>query len=240
MARLAKRSFAAVAAFMLSAFATQLALCPTASWAQYSTFMRSEMGEEKDPVLGGLLVTLPLCLATLIAPFLARKKEKTDKKPNNGMAKVIPAAASGAMFAAGLSIGQMVVQSKLFGFLDFCGIPSGRWDPTLATVLGAAVPISMLSYQFVQGWGFDKSKGLSSPVCASKFSVPTHTVIDKNLVLGSVIFGVGWAAGCLCPGPALFVAAVGNKGVIFHWMPAFFAGSHLAVKYKESNSSKSK
>jgi uncharacterized membrane protein YedE/YeeE len=223
---------------MVTAMATQIAICPTKSWAAYSTLLRTDSANEKDPGMGALLIILPLCLATLIAPSMAKKKEKTDEK-KEGMGKMIPAAVSGVMFASGLAISQMTVQSKLFGFLDICGLRSGSWDPTLVTVLGAAVPVSMIFYQFVEGWGVTKnSKALKRPICAPKFSIPTNTDIDKNLILGASIFGVGWAMGCLCPGPALFAAAIGNKPIIFNWVPAFFVGAVCALKYKESQSKK--
>jgi hypothetical protein len=220
---------------MAAGFATQLALCPTASWAERSWFLRTETVQEPDPGIGALLVVLPLCLATLVAPRLAKKKEKTDQKVDGMTKKAIPAAVAGFLFASGLAISQMVVQSKLFGFLNFCGIPTGEWDPTLAAVLGMAVPASMLTYQFVEGFGFIKnSKALKQPICASKFSVPTNTVIDTDLILGAAVFGVGWAMGCLCPGPAIFSAAIGNKQILFNWMPSFFVGSYAALKYKDS------
>jgi uncharacterized membrane protein YedE/YeeE len=98
------------------------------------------------------------------------------------------------------------------------------------------VPISAVSYQFVKGFGHavNHDKGLVAPLMSPKFCIPTNTVIDTNLVVGSALFGAGWGIGLLCPAPALVHAAVGNPDILFRWIPAFVAGSYAALQLKSS------
>jgi len=101
------------------------------------------------------------------------------------------ALACGLVFGAGLAISGMTNPARVMGFLDIFG----AFDPTLAFVmLGALAPMSV-------AWRL-KAR-LERPLAAQKFSVPTATVLDASLVVGAVLFGVGWGIAGLCPGPAL-------------------------------------
>lgn len=60
--------------------------------------------------------------------------------------------------------------------------------------------------------------------------MPTNTIIDRKLLVGEAIFGVGWGIAGLCPGPAMVLACAGVPNVLFLWMPAFVMGSYLAEK----------
>jgi uncharacterized membrane protein YedE/YeeE len=167
-------------------------------------------------------------IAALATPFAARKTFARDDK-----SKLFAAALAGSLFASGLAVSQMVLGSKLFAFLNVSTMANGTWDATLATVLGAASVVSFISYQYVNDFCvMKKSRALATPLMAPSFSVPTNRTIDSNLVLGAAIFGIGWAIALLCPGPALFHAAVGNPNVLLLWMPTFVVGSMAAQRLK--------
>lgn len=229
---------------MATAVASAVALNPTASWSSLTAPLRTNILPKTDTTLGLLFVST-LTLGTLAAPFLANNKKKEAKKESssadeeeeisNGWKTLLPAAFAGASLAAGLAKSGMVVASKLYSFLDFSGIADGRWDPTPALVLGIAVPISMLSYQLVDGWSL--VGGMKKPLCAAKFGVPQNSVVDSNLVLGSACLGIGWSVGVCCPGAAMLKAALGDIPIFQYWIPAYIFGSLLAQKYKDYQSS---
>lgn len=119
------------------------------------------------------------------------------------------------------------------------GIADGhRWDPTPALVLGVAVPISMMSYQLVDGWSFLTKNNVSvmkKPLCAQDFSnLPQNKVVDLSLVLGSACLGIGWTMGLLCPGGAMVKAALGDVTVLSNWIPSYCVGSLFALQIKNS------
>jgi uncharacterized membrane protein YedE/YeeE len=107
------------------------------------------------------------------------------------MTRLITALIIGAIFGTGLAIAGMLNPSKVVGFLDIFG----DWDPSLAFVMGGGVLVNAIGHRLVM-----KRK---APVQCATFSMPTSTNIDKPLVIGSAIFGVGWGLAGLCPGPVV-------------------------------------
>ena len=107
------------------------------------------------------------------------------------MTRLITALIIGAVFGIGLAIAGMLNPSKVVGFLNVFG----DWDPSLAFVMGGGVLVNAIGHRFVM-----KCK---APVQCATFSMPTSTNIDKPLVIGSAIFGVGWGLAGLCPGPVV-------------------------------------
>ena len=107
------------------------------------------------------------------------------------MTRLITALVIGAIFGTGLAIAGMLNPSKVVGFLNIFG----DWDASLAFVMGGGVLVNAIGYRFVM-----KRK---APIQCGAFSMPTSTNIDKPLVIGSVIFGVGWGLAGLCPGPVV-------------------------------------
>jgi uncharacterized membrane protein YedE/YeeE len=107
------------------------------------------------------------------------------------MTRLITALIIGAIFGTGLAIAGMLNPSKVVGFLDVFG----DWDPSLAFVMGGGVLVNAIGHRRVM-----KRK---APVQCATFSMPTSTNIDKPLVIGSAIFGVGWGLAGLCPGPVV-------------------------------------
>lgn len=98
---------------------------------------------------------------------------------------------SGLLFGLGLSISQMVDRERVLGFLDV----AGKWDATLMFVLGGAVAVTLISFRWILS--------LKHPIFEQKFYLPTRQDIDLKLILGAVIFGIGWGIGGYCPGPAV-------------------------------------
>ena len=110
----------------------------------------------------------------------------------------------GLTFGLGLLISGMTDPSKVQGFLDLAGL----WDPSLALVMGGGVMVGLL------GFALAKRKSLS--LSGVPFHWPEATQIDRPLVLGSLMFGLGWGLAGFCPGPALVAMASGNdKALIF-------------------------
>lgn len=107
----------------------------------------------------------------------------------------IGALASGLLFGMGLAISGMIDPAKVKAFLDIGAIASGGWDPSLAFVLASAVLVSMAAIRIAHRH--------RHPIAAASFSVPSARRVDVPLVIGSILFGVGWGLSGLCPGPAI-------------------------------------
>ena len=228
LGRRSKRSFVAVMTFLTTAILTAILNSPYSFLAKYTEVLRTNTLSPLDAGLGSKFTTAIVFL-TLASYRFSRKNFSPEDK-----SKLVAGALAGVLFASGLAIGGMVLGSKLYGFLNVSSIANGTWDPTLATVLGTAVPISMLAYHFVKGFGFfDHNQCLSKPFMASKFSIPNNSVIDRELILGAATFGVGWGLGLVCPAPAIFHAAVGNTDILFRWIPGMIVGFHLAKQVKQ-------
>lgn len=99
--------------------------------------------------------------------------------------------ACGLIFGAGLLLSGMTQPSKVLGFLDVLG----RWDPTLAFVMAGALAVAAV--------GFALLRRLKRPALAKQHLWPVRRPIDRPLLLGAALFGIGWGLIGLCPGPAL-------------------------------------
>lgn len=97
----------------------------------------------------------------------------------------------GILFGSGLAISGMTDPGKVIGFLDL----AGQWDPALAFVMGAAICISLPTFQLL--------RGRAKPVFGNRYFLPTKKDLDPHLIFGAVCFGVGWGIAGLCPGPAI-------------------------------------
>ena len=103
----------------------------------------------------------------------------------------ITALISGLIFGIGLAVSGMLDPSKVTGFLDLFGV----WDPSLAFVMGGGVVVNFIGYRLLLKRG--------KPLFAATFNLSDKTAIDRPLLLGAGLFGVGWGIAGLCPGPGV-------------------------------------
>jgi uncharacterized membrane protein YedE/YeeE len=118
---------------------------------------------------------------------------------NTKLPYLATAALSGALFGAGLYVSQMVDPLKVLRFLDFGAIPTGGWDPSLALVMASALTVMFVAVRI------GKSRG--APLFDSSFHEPEYTKVDRRLVGGAALFGIGWGMAGICPGPAISLLA---------------------------------
>ncbi|WP_374391825.1 DUF6691 family protein [Sphingopyxis sp.] len=112
------------------------------------------------------------------------------------MIRLLTALAAGALFGAGLALSGMADPQRVRAFLDVFG----AWDPTLAFVMGGAlVPMTL-------AWAVQRRA--ARPVFADSFDLPATRGIDAPLVVGAMLFGIGWGLSGLCPGPAIAGLAI--------------------------------
>ena len=110
----------------------------------------------------------------------------------------------GLIFGIGLILAGMTNPAKVIGFLDI----TGTWDPSLAFVMGGAILVAIVAFRF--------AKKRTANFLGGAMRMPTSDMIDKRLVIGSLLFGAGWGMAGFCPGPALTSIGTGNpKAVIF-------------------------
>lgn len=120
----------------------------------------------------------------------------------------------GGLFGAGLAISGMMNPAKVIGFLDF----ADSWDPTLAVVMAAALGTAAIGYRVVLG--------RHRPLLDKDFSIPRHGRVDRPLLFGAVLFGVGWGLAGFCPGPALSALST-TRTEVFVFVAAMIAGMLL-------------
>ena len=111
----------------------------------------------------------------------------------------------GFVFGWGLFISGMIRPDKVLGFLDVLAIPSGNWDPSLAVVMAAALVVAWTGYALARR---------RNPVFETANQWPTQAAIDRPLVVGALLFGVGWGLVGLCPGPAIENLASLSPGIV--------------------------
>lgn len=114
------------------------------------------------------------------------------------MAGIVSSLLIGTLFGAGLAVSGMIDPTRVLGFLDL----AGRWDPTLALVMGGALCVSLPAFAWARREG-------AAPLRAASFSLPRRSDITPRLIAGAAIFGVGWGLAGLCPGPAIAGLASG-------------------------------
>ena len=111
------------------------------------------------------------------------------------MPAILAALACGLVFGFGLAVSGMTQPAKVLGFLDVLGLRTGTWDPTLALVMVGAIAVA------APGLAFARRR--AKPILAPASLWPTKAAIDRPLVAGAVLFGIGWGLVGLCPGPAI-------------------------------------
>lgn len=116
----------------------------------------------------------------------------------------------GLLFGLGVLLAGMADPAKVLAFLDL----AGDWDPSLALVMAGAIGAAALPLNLAQR----RARSL----LGGTMQMPTRRDLDARLVLGSLLFGVGWGIAGICPGPALAVLLSG------HWQPLLFVAAMLA------------
>jgi hypothetical protein len=123
----------------------------------------------------------------------------------------LAALASGLLFGTGLAMSGMTDPERVLGFLDVFG----AFDPSLLFVLGGAVLTTATTFRLV----FRQSR----PLFDQRFRLSTITTVDRPLLLGSALFGVGWGLAGYCPGPALAGLGVLSREALW-FVPSMMAG----------------
>jgi uncharacterized membrane protein YedE/YeeE len=126
------------------------------------------------------------------------------KKRLGNVTVLIFALLSGLIFGLGLILAGMANPAKVLAFLDLAGL----WDPTLALVMGGAIAVGFVAFSIA---GKRTSSFLGLPM-----NLPTSRIIDRRLVVGGLVFGIGWGLVGICPAPAFVLLGAGNiKGIVF-------------------------
>lgn len=122
---------------------------------------------------------------------------------------------SGLLFGLGLCVSGLIDPAKVQSFLDV----AGDWDPSLAITMASAV--------FVTGVGYRMAFGRGKPLFAGTFQIPPAGKVDRRLVAGALIFGIGWGLVGFCPGPAVAALSVSAEPALW-FVLAMLAGMAAA------------
>jgi uncharacterized membrane protein YedE/YeeE len=134
--------------------------------------------------------------------------------------KALLALLAGTIFGFGLSLSGMTDPQKVIGFLDL----SGRWQPTLGFVMGGALLITFPAFALI--------RRRRAPVLDAKFYLPTQKHIDRRLLIGAALFGIGWGVAGFCPGPAIASLASGSP-IVIAFVAAMIGGMLLANLFQK-------
>lgn len=139
--------------------------------------------------------------------------------------QIFTAFLTGLIFGIGLIVSGMTNPAKVIGFLDL----AGKWDPSLALVMGGAILVSVLPFRFAAKH--------PQALLGDAIRLPSMHTIDRRLVLGGFTFGIGWGLAGYCPGPALVsLTTGGSKPIIF--VAAMLAGMAIFEIERKLSSSR--
>ena len=124
---------------------------------------------------------------------------------------------AGGLFGTGLFLSGMTDTAKVQGWLDVFG----DWDPTLAFVMGGAIIPMAIAWRLTEG---------RTPLTGGQFPPPSNPELDRRLIVGSSMFGVGWGLVGLCPGPVIASISYNGWGVVL-FLVAMVAGMAAAPKF---------
>ncbi len=126
---------------------------------------------------------------------------------------------AGLVFGLGLLLSGMADPAKVLNFLDV----AGAWDPSLAFVMGGAATTAFV--------GFRLARRRAAPVLMPSFELPAAARVDRPLLTGAALFGIGWGIGGFCPGPAWTALPMLAPGTLA-FVPAMLAGIWLGRRAK--------
>ena len=124
---------------------------------------------------------------------------------------VLTSLLAGLVFGLGLIVSGMANPAKVLGFLDI----AGRWDPSLAFVMGGAVAVGLIAFRF--------ARGRNVSLLGENMRLPIADRIDRRLLGGGLLFGIGWGIAGFCPGPAIVALGMGAPKVLA-FVAAMLAG----------------
>jgi uncharacterized protein len=137
---------------------------------------------------------------------------------------VLTSLLAGLVFGLGLLVSGMANPAKVVGFLDL----AGAWDPSLAMVMLGAIVVSFIAFLV--------AKNRTRSLIGADMRLPDTGRIDRRLVGGSLLFGIGWGVAGFCPGPALVALGMGEaKALVF--VAAMLAGMGLFAWFEKRSTS---
>ena len=123
--------------------------------------------------------------------------------------KLLTSVFAGLLFGLGMALSGMMDPARVTGFLDL----AGAWDPSLALVMAAAIGVAVLPLT----WAKRRSRSL----LGAPMQLPVKRELDRRLIGGSLLFGIGWGIAGICPGPAVAILLTG------HWQVLLFVAAML-------------
>jgi len=189
--RLSKRSFAAIATFLVFGFGL-------GTLRYYVTFLENDFildKKRKDEIIipdnvTKIISIIFFCLSIIV--FILVMIFKVIKGKTYEFKEILISFLIGALFSFGLIESGMAKRHLVILFLSI----GKDWDDTLICVLGAAVGLNLITFNLIL-------KKMEKPIFHSKFQLPDKTEIDAKLLIGATIFGIGWGWGGICPGPGV-------------------------------------
>jgi hypothetical protein len=121
---------------------------------------------------------------------------------SQSLKQLLAALAAGILFGFGLGVAQMIDPAKVTNFLDLFGI----WDPSLAFVMAGGLLTNALITPFILK--------RQRPLLAEYFRLPTKVEIDRRIIIGGVLFGIGWGLAGYCPGPMITSLSFADSDII--------------------------
>jgi uncharacterized membrane protein YedE/YeeE len=139
---------------------------------------------------------------------------------NSNWKKALAALLSGLIFGLGLAVSGLSNPDNVLQFLTL----SSDWSPALLFVMGAGILVSFVGYKWVLHRG---------PVFEDNLQLPTNNKLDRRLLIGSAIFGVGWGLAGFCPGPAIVGLSTGMVEP-FVFVAALIVGAQIQRRVSSS------
>jgi uncharacterized membrane protein YedE/YeeE len=139
--------------------------------------------------------------------------------------RILVSLAAGVLFGLGLTISRMIDPAKVLGFLDV----GGNWDPSLAFVMAGA--------GFVAALGYALAGSRARPILDAGFHGSSRGSVDRPLVIGAVLLGIGWGLVGYCPGPALASLGLGRTETLI-FLAAMAAGMGVHRFYELQTAAK--
>lgn len=124
----------------------------------------------------------------------------------------------GTLFGLGLSLGGMTNPQKVLAFLDV----RGNWDPSLLLLMGSAIVVTFILFQFAHR--------MRKPFLGDKMNWPAMTKVDIHVIVGPILFGIGWGIGGICPGPAFQLLATNSHAALW-FLPPMLVGLWIGRPY---------